>query len=500
MFDLTEDTIAAISSAVASSPRGIVRISGPDALSIADRLFRSESGRPLRDSAGFRRTFGYARLEPDGAEVPAEAYVFRAPRSYTRQDLVELHAPGSPVLLSMLLEHVIGLGARQAEPGEFTARAFFAGAMSLTQVEGVAAVVHARSDAQLAAAQQLLQGVLSERAGALQDRLADLLALVEADIDFAEEAIEFLAPVELLERLDELRDSIDRLMRSSISAERLQTLPRVALAGPPNAGKSTLLNRLSGLDRAICSPLPGTTRDVLTAPMRMPHAEALLIDAAGLQPTGGPIGDEITLRADEAARRAIASAELVCFVIDLASEPVERQLRLLEDLPAKPLLLVANKVDLLGPEHIERRCRFVRSRAARLLAGQAGRAGPVNQASPVRPSDQGKGPRLCAISAKTGWGCQDLRQAIEACLHLEATDRSGELVVLNARHRQALQEAAQALERARTIAAETPRPLERAELIALELREACDHLAAITGAVTTEELLGRIFRRFCIGK
>ncbi len=273
------------------------------------------------------------------------------------------------------------------------------------------------------------------------------------------------------------------------------------MIGPPNSGKSTLLNRLTGLDRAICSPLPGTTRDVLTAPFQMQHGEAILIDVAGMRAESAQPGDEVAAQADEAARRAVSLADLICFVIDLSVESVALHFELLDELPTVPVLVVANKVDLLSPDRIEsRRDAIVAWRRLRRLPQQRNGNG---QSAPSQTGQYASG-RVASdvhvVSALTGAGCDALREAVESSLHCETIDRSGALVVLNARHRQALNDAAAALERATRIAAQIDQTIDRADILALELREASDHLAAITGAVATEELLARIFSQFCIGK
>ncbi len=471
MFDVLDDTIVAISSAIGHGPHGIVRLCGPDAIRMADAVFVADDGLALRDRPGHTCCLGRLRLEPglDDPTLPCEAYLFRAPRSYTQQDIVELHTLGSPPVLSMVMQTCFAGGARLAEPGEFTARAFFAGGLDLSEVEGVAALIHAESDAQLRAGERLLHGALSRRAQALQRRLTDLLALVEADIDFAEEPIDFVSPDQLRRLAVELRDEITELRDASQATERLDTLPRVMLVGPPNVGKSSLLNRLSGLDRAICSPLPGTTRDVLTAPLELPHGEALLVDAAGL----GRDETAIDRLADAAVHAAVDEADLVVFMVDITLDPLEPHADLLADLPDRPHLVVANKVDLLD-------------------------AGPTEERMATLKAS-GLGPCL-PVSAKTGQGCGELIAAIECALHAESSQATTDAVALNSRHRAALAATAEALDRAIALTDGLAETLDAGELIAVELREAAGELGAIAGQVVTDDLLGRIFEGFCIGK
>jgi tRNA modification GTPase len=471
MFNVLDDTIAAISSAIGHSPRGVVRLCGPAAVSIADRLFAPDAAPPLRERAGHSCFFGRLRLSPPQPlpAVPAEAYLFRGPRSYTTQDIVELHTLGSPPILSMALQYCFANGARLAEPGEFTARAFFSGQLDLSEVEGVAALIHAESDAQLRAGERLLHGVLSSRAAGLQDRLSGVLALVEADIDFAEEQVTFITPSELRQRLEGIAQDIRSLLASSLQAERIETLPRVMLLGPPNVGKSSLLNRLSGLDRAICSPVPGTTRDVLSAPLEMPHGEAILVDGAGL----GRTETLIDRLANEAVHRAVHQASLILFVVDLSEQCFGPRFDLLDDLPPRPLIVVGNKSDLLTPAELGERLRSI----------------VPPRPAPVQP-----------ISARTGSGCEQLIVAVEQVLHADGVDSGTESIALNARHRHALGNAAEAIDRALAAAVDLTETLGAAELIAADLHEASDCLGQIAGQVVTDELLGRIFANFCIGK
>ena len=478
MFDRIDDTIVAVSSPPGAGVRGIIRLSGPRALALAHDVFASEDGASLVDAPGHRRHLGTVRLA-EAARIPAEAYTFRAPASYTRQDLVELHVPGSPPVLAILLERLTLAGARMAEPGEFTGRAFLSGAIDLTRVEGVAAMIHAQTDAQLRASQALLHGALSRETYALREQLADMLAMIEAQIDFAEEPIEFVSPDEVLHTVTSAAGRIDALLTQSLSAERLEAFPTVVLTGPPNAGKSTLFNRLTGVNRAIQSATAGTTRDAIAASLCLPAGEAMLCDTAGvLAPLSmhidgrpGSADDHLAGQMEAATRRVLASADLILLVVEVAGN-VELELsRMSEWFAGRAFQVVLNKLD-----------------------------SPVMDIDAIITRIRSRYPLLAAVSARTGDGIDALREGISNLLFSNADTHDAAMLSLSNRQRGALQDALDALRRARALIDCEPRSSTPAELLALEIRHAMHALSMLSGAVTTEDLLGRIFARFCIGK
>lgn len=457
-----DDTIVAISSAPGAAARGIVRLSGPAALDMASAVFDAGSaiawppGAAVRAPAGACLE-GFVRV--GRFRLPGVALVFRAPRSYTAQDVVELHFLGAPALLGWVVEACIAAGARRAEPGEFTLRAVLAGRMDLSQAHGVAGMIAARSDMQLRAAERLLHGELSRVAGAARERLADLLSLVEGAMDFAEEPIEFITPGQLHAGLMELRKALAATTAAGVRAERWDQLPRVVLAGRPNAGKSSLLNRLTGLDRAICAPVAGTTRDVLSAPLQLGETECLLIDAAGV----GDAMDALDAQAQRAARDALKSADLVVWVEDVTTgNPARRS-----EQPAfeAPMLYVGNKCDLLETQ----------------------RATGTDEYDLL-------------VSATTGAGLDALKALLAARLQHRESGVSDSAVALMSEHRAALDSALEALDRAIGLATASGESLADADLVAAELRVAARELGVLAGQDDTEDLLGRIFSRFCVGK
>jgi tRNA modification GTPase len=440
------DTIAAFSSAVAPAARIVLRTSGPRALPVAAELCGA-----LPASAA-EVTLAFA-----GLRCPAWVYVFRAPRSYTGEDTVEYHLPGSPVLARMLLDELLARGMRSAEPGEFTARAYFAGKLDLTGAEGVAATIAAGNAAELAAARQLMAGELARRLRPVTDGIADTLALVEIGIDFAEEDVTFLDVAEVRRRVAEAEAALAALVAESDRFEPLSHEPRVVLAGRPNAGKSSLLNALAGVGRAIVSPVAGTTRDVLTAAVDLPRGRVQLVDAAGLDPfsgrpegalfdarqsapSGRPLNGEVDDQMQSRAAVAIAAADVLVLVRDATDDRPD------VPLSRPPDLRVVNKVDLTG--------------------------GP-------------------GVSAITGHGLGELRLALDAAAF--GRGGTGGRLALNRRHLSAVAEARAALARA---AENAP----AAELAAADLRSALDAVGSVVGTVTPDDVLGRIFGAFCIGK
>lgn len=468
MIHRLDETIVAISSAPGFGPAGIVRLSGPKSVRVADDIITLADGRGLDEVAASTRVSGHVCVGGEG-RIPADIYVFRAPRSYTRQDNVEIHAPGSPAVLGLIRSLCVQRGAVLAEPGEFTARAFLSGAMDLSRAEAVAAVIRAESDTQLRAAREMMDGALGQAVAATRDELAELLALVEADIDFAEEPIDFISPPELVRRLSGVTERIREWLDQSVTVERFDTLPRVLLFGPPNAGKSSLMNVLSGTSRAICATVAGTTRDILSAPMSLRRSEVILLDSAGVDQSE----DAIILQARALTLSAAERVDVVCVVVDLAAADVDHVREMLRTLQLPGVVFAANKRDLVSEE-------IVRSRVAALASWKLG---PV-----------------CTVSAATGEGIDALRGVIEDALSDLTTTSLGAGMMMSERQRLAVSAAGEALVRAGQLAASVTETIDCADLLAFELREALDQLGAVTGAVTTDDLLGQVFANFCIGK
>jgi tRNA modification GTPase len=518
---ITDDTIVAISSAAGSGGRAIVRLSGERALSLAGSVFEGWHDFPatLADIGSFRCVDGVVSfLAGEGLPIslPARAYVFRAPRSFTRQDVVELHIPGSVPAACALVDHLARAGARRAQAGEFTARAFFSGRIDLSAAQAVADVIDAASDAQLRSAMSALGGRLARLCAKVAGELAEALATTEASIDLAEEHIELDSPRELSRRLGLASEELRRLAAEARDMPEQAHLPRVVLCGRPNAGKSSLLNALAGFDRAIISPQAGTTRDVLGATIFLEGSAVLLQDAAGLvaagtvpflrtkrgqslNPTKGTVpffvpadarrggnspekGDSplrlsLDQTAQAAARAAINAADVLLPVADLTDTGdlagLSHQVDSWRSLNRRaPMLLLANKADLLAENEI------------------AARVGELQAALNVL---------AVVTSAATGRGLVELRRELANLLQLSAS-RGAEALGLHQWQRQCILDAQHAAARAGEILKNSEQVADQAELVAVELRTALANLGQISGQIVTEDILGRIFARFCVGK
>jgi len=462
---IESDTIVALSSPVGASPRGIVRLSGPQSIPILNAL--AEDPTPAGTYLTYDTTLNLTQNAPPNPQsairnpqwrLPVRIYLMRAPASYTREDIVEVHTVGVPPVLRAVLQAMLDRGARAAEPGEFTRRAFLNGRIDLAQAEAVQRIIQSQSEAELRSAVRALGGRLSTAAERLRARIADLCAWVEAGLDFSDQDIEIVAPDEVSREALLLAEEARRAARAP--SGRLETeFPRVALCGPVNAGKSSLFNVFVSADRAIVAPHPGTTRDTIEAEVEWDGLRFCVVDTAGRRTTG----DTVEIEAIERARRAGVEADLVLLVLD-STEPDESMREAAGELSPERLIVVRNKCDLVDASRLEA--------AGVLVPGVA----------------------EVATSVLTGTGLTILRRLILARLRTEV-ERSASGLALNARHADALRRAAEALERA----ADAARG-DTLDLAAADLRDALDAVGEISGHVLPHEILDRIFSTFCIGK
>ena len=442
------DTIAAIATAPGRGAVGVIRLSGSNVRALMPALL----GRTLEP----RHATVVPFLSEDGTALDRGiALYFQAPASYTGEDVLELQGHGGPVVLRVLLQRCLQLGARAAEPGEFTRRAFLNGKLDLAQAEAVVDLIDAATAAAAKGAVRSLSGAFSERVHALVHDLVDLRTLVEGTIDFPEEDVDFLDAADARGRLERVRAALDDVLRASREGRLLREGASVVLVGRPNVGKSSLLNRLAGDDRAIVTDIPGTTRDVIREAIDLSGVPAYIIDTAGLRESGDPVEQAGMARTWKAAE----GADVVLLVVDARVGVTREDREIMERLPAAiPRFVVHNKIDLIGAE--PRRERSGTQEALWLSAAQ----------------DAGVGLLRTALLDTVGW------------------HGGGEGVFLaRARHLEALEEARQRLEQAAAATAAL-------ELYAEELRLAQEALGRITGVFSSDDLLGEIFSRFCIGK
>lgn len=440
------DTIAAIATPAGRGGIGVVRISGPHTRAIAGVLLGKIPAPRTAKLAKFR--------DATGATIDTGlSLFFPAPQSYTGEDVLELHGHGGAVVMDLLLARVLELGARAARAGEFTERAFLNDKLDLAQAEAVADLIDAGSRAAARAAQRSLEGEFSRRVSALVETLIGLRMYVEAALDFPEEEVDFLADGKLLARTLDLQNQLDELAAQAQQGSLLREGITVVIAGQPNVGKSSLLNALAGRDTAIVTDIPGTTRDVLRELISLDGLPLHVIDTAGLRPSADPVEQEGMRR----ARAEMARAERVLLLVDDRAGETEADREIRASLPGNlAVTLLLNKCDLSG-----------------------------------RPAERiGDSLRL---SAKTGAGLDLLRIYLKECIGYAPPEG---VFLARRRHLDALQRARIALGRAR----EQLEVHRAGELFAEELRTAQQALSEITGEFTPDDLLGRIFSSFCIGK
>lgn len=443
----SRDTIAAVATPPGRGGIGVIRVSGPDAGLVARTLVG-------KLPQARRATYASAR-DASGAEIDhGIALFFPGPHSYTGEDVFEFHGHGGNAVMAGLLQACLAAGARLAGAGEFTQRAFLNEKLDLAQAEAVSDLIEAASAEAVRSALRSLSGDFSAEIDAMVHQLIELRALIEAMLDFPEEEVDALHVDQARERLDRVRRSHERVLERSRRGSLLREGIQIALVGRPNVGKSSLLNRLAGEERAIVTPIPGTTRDALREEIRIEGVPVHIVDTAGLRDSM----DELERIGMERTWHEVSRAGLVLVVLDASAGLVPEDEGILRRLPAGiPVLPVLNKSDLPA----------------------ASAALPGTLPSPVR------------ISAKTGAGMEALRIAIVAAAGWET---GGEPTFLaRERHLRALRSAGEHLDAA-------ARLVERWELLAEELRLAQEALASITGQFNADDLLGEIFSRFCIGK
>ena len=468
--------MVALSTATGVGAIGIGRMSGPAAVEIAEGVFRPGGGAGLSPGDTHRIYYGHVVDPLDGQYVDEVLLAgMRAPRSYTREDVVEVHCHGGLAAQRAVLRLLVERGARLAEPGEFTKRAFLNGRIDLAQAESVAAIVSARSSGALRASLRQLEGGLSDNVRAARRLLVGLLAQIEATVDFSDDDVDPLEWEGLEHGLRDVRDDLQKLLRTAFVGRALEQGVRTAIVGKPNVGKSSLLNALLMRERAIVSDVPGTTRDTVEELMEIGGIPIHLVDTAGIR-DGAEHVEQLGV---ERSLRAMQQADLVLAVLDVSRQWGEDDRAFVQELDPSRSLIVCNKVDLVEDPAatIERLERFLCTHSD----DRSHRQSPW---------------KFSAVSAVSGRGVEGLRQAIETLvsggegLHLEEPVLAGE------RQRALVGEAFAMTEAARVTAARGSDE----ELICEDVRGAVQALGRITGEDLTEDLLKEIFSRFCIGK
>jgi len=454
-----EDTIAAISTPHGEGAIGIVRLSGPDAIRIAAAVFHSSTGLDIRTSP--RRVFHGEIRAADETLDEVLVHVMRAPHSYTCEDVVEINAHGGMAPVQAILELLLETGARLAEPGEFTKRAFLNGRIDLVQAEAVIDRIRARTRAGLRAAHAAASGALSKAIASMCDALLDALARIEAAVDFPEEDLPELVTPELRTSLNEIAGKMQTLLETSEAGRLYREGAAATIAGRPNVGKSSLFNALLRDARAIVTAQPGTTRDLLEEVITIQGIPVRISDTAGLRQSH----DEVERLGVDKARNALTAAEIVLFVIEATNPVTPEDEALATDLEALgvPVLLVVNKIDL-------------------------------NPGPALPAAWRGRFAGVCLLSAQTGAGLHELEAALAGQLLHGTCLSPSEVLVTRVHQRDSLRRARRALEHLLAEFDASP------EFLSIDLRDALDALGEITGETAAEDVLDRIFSSFCIGK
>ena len=458
----SEDTIAAISTPVGYSGIGIVRISGKKSFSIAKKIFHPVKSKINWSSSSFKMFYGWI-INPENKQRIDEVLLslMRAPRTYTREDIVEINCHGGPLPLRKTLELVLRYGARLARPGEFTERAFLKGRIDLLQAESVLNIIQAKTDKALEIALNQLRGGLSRKIYSLKDKMVDLLSLIETEINFPEEDIDFPSIKDKEKKFEEILRIITSLRKMGKEGRIYQEGVKVVIVGKPNVGKSTLLNTLLQQERAIVTPIPGTTRDTIEEMININGFPLTLIDTAGLR----KVKNKIEIEGVKRTYSKIKEADIILLIIEGSSPLTKEDITLLQEVKREKTLLVINKIDL--PQKLEKK--------------------ELESFFPEK--------KIIEISAIKEINIERLKQKIAKFVNEEVISSSNGIVI-SIKEEEILKKVEKNIERAfKTLKERLP-----LELVAFDLKEGINKIGEITGEVTTEDILGQIFSQFCIGK
>ncbi len=461
-LEYTEATIAAIATPIGPGAIGVVKVSGSLCERIFWRLFKPR--RKLKEIKSHHLYYGFI-VDPETGESIDEVLItlMRAPRTYTREDVLEIYCHSGYFVLTKILELVLREGARLAEPGEFTRRAFLNGRLDLTQAEAVLDLINARSEEGLKLALNQLKGRLGKELEPVRETLISALAVVEVAVDFPEEDVELISNYELAKRLkEEVETKLQELLNTYNEGKLYREGISVVIAGRPNVGKSSLLNTLLREERAIVTPIPGTTRDIIEETATLKGLPVRLVDTAGLRETKDVV-ERIGVRR---AKEKITQADIVIFMVDGSEKPMQEDFKLYDEIKDLPHIIAVNKIDIASEETL--------GLWRKLFPGE----------------------EKVFISAKEQLGLDKLVDTVFEKI-IGQKELSPPPVALNLRQKMALEKALQATRKAIS----SLNSLEvYPELVAVDLREALQHLGEVTGETTTEDLLNQIFSNFCIGK
>ncbi len=457
-----EDTIAAISTPIGVGGIGIVRLSGSQSLNIVNNIFRTKSGSSLDNF--HNRHFYYGYIVKKNGDVLDEVLmvVMKAPGSYTREDMAEIHCHGGIVPLSQILKLVIRHGARLAEPGEFTKRAFLNGRIDLSQAEAIMDLICAKTEKSAKASIKQMEGELSSRICAMREDMLDLMAHIEVSIDYPEEDIEDMDINAVKQRLGQLKHKMSHLLDTAEQGKLIRHGIKTVIVGKPNVGKSSLLNALLGENRAIVTEIPGTTRDIIEESVNIKEVLVRIIDTAGIRKTT----DMVEEMGVERSKQNIEDADLILWVMD-ASRPIEDEDReILDDIQHKKTLIILNKMDC--PVALD--FKELKSIAKDI---------PIVKA--------------CMINQE---GIEEIKEYIHNMVISGKVSADDGVIITNIRHQEALINSLQHVNDA-LISIDEGVPL---DLISIDIRGAWDALGSITGETITEDLIDKIFSEFCLGK
>lgn len=464
--EFDQDTIAAISTPLGEGGLGVVRLSGKDAIAIADKIFVSKKGMPAREQKSFAAQVGHIVSNREGgkSQIIDEALLLlmRGPKSYTCEDVVEISAHGGTAVLQTILSLAIQAGARLAGKGEFTKRAFLNGRIDLLQAEAVLDLVKAKTELGRKWASAQLEGVFSKKIQCFKNELLQHLSNLEASIDFPDDFPETQSLSEIGKRLANLAVSLNEILAGAHTGMMIRNGLKLVIAGRPNVGKSSLMNQLAKVNRVIVTPFPGTTRDMVEEEIEIGGFPVRVMDTAGIQDTDHPIEKE----GIERSKRAAAEADLVLYVVDGSQEWQPEDGELILDLKEKAFLIVVNKEDL--PQRLDR----------------------------IRLRERLNGTPLVETSCVKDGGVKRLEEELINIITQGNISTSNETMVTTIRQRDLLEKAVKNLEDAEKACMAGISP----EFVALDVRLALDHLGMLVGEVVTDDILDVLFNQFCIGK